>query len=299
MALQKFYIGTHGPYYYDDTDDISDVDGDFPGETREALSTTGQFYVETTPTEDTHVLRKIDLNDYVSGPASATDNVLVRFDGATGKLIQDSLVLLDDTGKIFPLSAKIGGAVNYLQVDSDGILTLHADARVYKTLFFDLSKMKLGVGNPPGEGLESGFPTLDFDDNNEEETFADFFGPLDWDPLSDAEFHLGFFIDTAPATAANVVFGLEYVSITSDGIFAFTGTTIVTTTVPITTGTPANDKKIHTAFLTVPVAGLIEEGILLIRFFRDATNVADTYTGDARLFDLHIDYIANKLGLAL
>ena len=36
----------------------------------------------------------------VNGPASATDNALVRYDGTTGKLIQNSLVTLDDSGNI-------------------------------------------------------------------------------------------------------------------------------------------------------------------------------------------------------
>ena len=36
----------------------------------------------------------------VVGPSSATDNAIVRYDGATGKLIQDSSVLVHDTGAI-------------------------------------------------------------------------------------------------------------------------------------------------------------------------------------------------------
>lgn len=36
----------------------------------------------------------------VSGPASATDNALVRFDGATGALIQNSPVILSDAGAL-------------------------------------------------------------------------------------------------------------------------------------------------------------------------------------------------------
>ena len=39
----------------------------------------------------------------VAGPASATDNAVVRFDATTGKLIQNSAVLMDDTGRmVFP-----------------------------------------------------------------------------------------------------------------------------------------------------------------------------------------------------
>ncbi len=36
----------------------------------------------------------------VAGPASATDNAITRFDGTTGKLIQNSTVTLDDNGNI-------------------------------------------------------------------------------------------------------------------------------------------------------------------------------------------------------
>lgn len=36
----------------------------------------------------------------VVGPASSTDNAIVRFDGITGKLLQDSAVLIDDTNNV-------------------------------------------------------------------------------------------------------------------------------------------------------------------------------------------------------
>jgi hypothetical protein len=46
----------------------------------------------------------------VVGPASATDNAIARFDGTTGKLIQNSLVTVSDTGAISaPVDASISG----------------------------------------------------------------------------------------------------------------------------------------------------------------------------------------------
>lgn len=36
----------------------------------------------------------------VDGPASSTDNALARWDGTTGKLLQDSLAILDDNGRV-------------------------------------------------------------------------------------------------------------------------------------------------------------------------------------------------------
>ena len=38
--------------------------------------------------------------DFVKGPAVSTDNAVARFDGTTGKLIQNSLAILDDTGNL-------------------------------------------------------------------------------------------------------------------------------------------------------------------------------------------------------
>lgn len=39
-----------------------------------------------------------DIADDVEGPASSTDNAIARFDGTTGKLLQNSTVTIDDSG---------------------------------------------------------------------------------------------------------------------------------------------------------------------------------------------------------
>lgn len=43
----------------------------------------------------------------VTGPASATDNAITRYDGTTGKILQDSLATLDDVGRIVAKLLKI------------------------------------------------------------------------------------------------------------------------------------------------------------------------------------------------
>ena len=40
------------------------------------------------------------VSGYVAAPASSTDNAVVRFDGVTGELVQDSSVTIDDNGNI-------------------------------------------------------------------------------------------------------------------------------------------------------------------------------------------------------
>lgn len=41
-----------------------------------------------------------NLNGFVQGPASSTDNAIARYDGTSGKLIQNSLTILQDGGAI-------------------------------------------------------------------------------------------------------------------------------------------------------------------------------------------------------
>jgi len=60
----------------------------------------------------------------VSGPSSATDNAVTRFDGTTGKLVQNSQVIIDDSGNI----TRIGSA----SFDNSG--TIKAPAAASQTL---------------------------------------------------------------------------------------------------------------------------------------------------------------------
>jgi hypothetical protein len=63
----------------------------------------------------------------VVGPASSTDNALVRFDGTTGKLIQNSLGLLDDSGNLDVTSAK----ADYFDLDTAATAPASAVGRTY------------------------------------------------------------------------------------------------------------------------------------------------------------------------
>lgn len=69
---------------------VSSVDGTTPV-TLYANPTTHRLLTETGASGD------------VVGPASATDNAIVRFDGTTGKLVQDSVVTIADTTGVMSL----------------------------------------------------------------------------------------------------------------------------------------------------------------------------------------------------
>lgn len=59
------------------------------------------------------------LDGKVTGPASATDNTLPRFDGATGKLIQGSSVTVDDAGRV-SVSATSANFANFESTHASG-----------------------------------------------------------------------------------------------------------------------------------------------------------------------------------
>jgi hypothetical protein len=66
----------------------------------------------------------------VVGPSSSTDNALVRFDSTTGKLVQGSGAILDDSNNISGLGAISAGAITSTGASSFGSLTLTTDLAV-------------------------------------------------------------------------------------------------------------------------------------------------------------------------
>lgn len=58
------------------------------------------------------------LGDVV-GPASATDNAIARYDSTTGKLVQDSSGVLDDSGSLYVHNVTSNGSNGNLRVSSD------------------------------------------------------------------------------------------------------------------------------------------------------------------------------------
>lgn len=83
-----------------------------------------------------------DLSSYVVGPSSATDNAITRFDSTTGKLIQNSGVLLDDNNDITgDGNMKIIGGVT-----TNGTLVLQANSASSGNTAGNIA-MQMKVGN--------------------------------------------------------------------------------------------------------------------------------------------------------
>jgi hypothetical protein len=62
MATKKVFFGSVGPFYYDDTDNVADPDGDFAGLTQDAMVTDGTIRVQQAPSASDDVVRKGDLD---------------------------------------------------------------------------------------------------------------------------------------------------------------------------------------------------------------------------------------------
>lgn len=81
----------------------------------------------TLPDADGTVALTSDLTNKVSGPASATDEAVARFDGVTGKLIQNSVVTITDAGTV-------AGAtqlnVDNLRLDGNTVSSTNANGAV-------------------------------------------------------------------------------------------------------------------------------------------------------------------------
>lgn len=73
MAEKKIYIGSVGPYLFEDDELIEDEDGDFSGEVRHAITTNRQLIVTEAPTDDNELMRLGDSNERILAPLAVTN----------------------------------------------------------------------------------------------------------------------------------------------------------------------------------------------------------------------------------
>ena len=201
-------------------------------------------------------------------------------------------------------TTKLGdGGSNLTQFSATGVLTMAGTARVMISVDIEPALATRPTANPPGEGTEDSFATHDFNASTEESVYFHWEIPHDYVSAGTVHVHFDFFVDTAEAGASSVVWGVEYKKQSIGDNFDFgAGTTIGYTQTSITSGTPANDKKVHqSSEISLTTAGFVAGDYILLRMFRDAdgTGGTDDFPRDARVLDYHIEYLADKLGEAI
>lgn len=92
------------------------------------------------------------LDSKVAGPASSTDNAIARYDGITGKLSQDSLVIIDDLGAVTGITDL---TVDNLNINGNTISSTSGNIILTPTANVQISTLGAGVLQTNGSGLIS------------------------------------------------------------------------------------------------------------------------------------------------
>ncbi|HEB26923.1 MAG TPA: hypothetical protein ENI05_03970 [Porticoccus sp.] len=193
-----------------------------------------------------------------------------------------------------------GAPTNYTNF-ADGLQTMVGTARVLRSVDFEPEAVKKG-GVGPGDSDEDGFPIHDYSAASDESVFIHWEIPHSYASAGEIHLHVEYFVDTAPVGASTVTWGVEYKKLSIGDNFDFgAGTTTIIVNDALTTGTPANDKQIHSSDeIHLVTTGFEPMDVVLIRIFRDAdaseVGATDDFGSDARVFNYHLMHLSDKLG---
>ncbi len=95
----------------------------------------------------------------VVGPASTTDNCVARYDGTTGKLIQNSTACIDDTGVLTSVGLVTAGATTDLTTIGNEDITLNAAGTGLTVVSDTLSLPTAGIIRTPSLTIQDATPT--------------------------------------------------------------------------------------------------------------------------------------------
>jgi len=196
---------------------------------------------------------------------------------------------------------------NYTEFETTGAIEYHGSARGWRCRVLKPQIVKIPAANGPAEDTIDGFSFHRYDRGNEESVYYVFSIPHNYaEGDVNVRGYFEFVVENPPAGGGNdevVVMGFEYKKIADGDVFDFTaGTTTGTISETIAAGETA--EILHQTVLgTCSTTGWKSGDQILFRFFRDATNVADTYdnegvaaNNDVWVNMYHLEYLSNKLG---
>ena len=195
---------------------------------------------------------------------------------------------IDEAGALFA-----GTAADYSAFSPSGSLTMAGHARVARHWYVPAGAFVKQGAADPDQGWEGLYETQDFAAAIEQSLYYDINVPYRWADATDIHAHVFWLHDANAADAAKFVrWGVAYKSVAA-------GEALVGAGVSITQDQANLDASQGLLLLTsfvapIPAAALAAHGQLGIRFYRDAT--ADDMPGDARLIEVHFEFIMDKLG---
>ena len=85
MAVKKVWLGSTGPFLFDDQVLYIDEEGVIAPDNQCAIATNGQIVVQSAPTSDVHVVRKLDM-DAALGNIAALESRVATLESQVGTL---------------------------------------------------------------------------------------------------------------------------------------------------------------------------------------------------------------------
>lgn len=243
-----------------------------------------------TPIAGNDVLRKDDLGVFVGdvvGPASSTDNAIVRFNSTSGKLIQNSLLILDDSGNL----SKAGD----LDLDCGSGYTL----RLVQPVWEDRNVSAYNLGGPAAyapvettiydlSGVDTGIYTIGF--NVADKVSGVFEVPHHHKELSDAYFHVHWQGTGAAPSGTDKVKWKLILSYGRDGSY-FTAVS----TKEVETDIDTQYKIYHSEFSAMG-GGVAKCGDQFAFTFERVAASADEYAGLAVISTMGVHYQIDTIG---
>ncbi|NOR86462.1 MAG: hypothetical protein GQ527_02515 [Bacteroidales bacterium] len=195
---------------------------------------------------------------------------------------------------------EMGGDTDFTQIEEDGTVEFHGEATVWNDYVVPMSVAKLSaVEAPSWETFLGGLHAFNFADeslsNKEEEVEFVIQMPHDWDGSAIYP-HIHWSPDDDGS--GSVVWAMEYswVEFNYSTPLEFPEPTTITTT----SASLSNDGHKH---LIAPFASITPSSsqdaissIIIIRFYRNSSNAADTYESGAFAISFDIHYRLNTIG---
>ena len=185
MTVRKVWLGSTGPFLYDDSVLYIDEDGVISPDNQQAIATDGQIVVQSPPSSPVHIVRKQDLDDALGDISGLEARVLVlenQMVNANNALVAHGDTLNSLLARMTTVEAKfttgsftmtlggfseiVGRTSNYVKVDRLVVLQIPYVNYFSGAEVIELGGLPAAINTPlqvPNQSIVVSVPTLGFD----------------------------------------------------------------------------------------------------------------------------------------